>query len=495
VINHVQQANINSDFSKLSDSINKLSNFKEINTVFKNAGISKESAQSVLRQSEQWKNSLNSLSEAAAASSGFITNEAIALEGLKSSETAFEAIGATLKTALMNPLTWMAGAGIAAVGALIYKATEFERAVNTSAKSQSAYASAADELSELNSQMDAVSARISELQTLKQQKKISPAESTELNLLTLQNSELEHQIQLKEKSVSQLSDTAVNDTLRALKQKNTIDLVPTENSQDGSDTKKVYDDFGTAYYDYDKTDIITATENEIGKLEDLKEAKASLMAEIRNPLTSSERKTEAEKELQDTEAEITKLTYNAADQIQELRLLYKGLINPETGLMKEGMSAEAQMAYRSMTDIFNNFNTLGLTDAEAELAKLDNFFDSASGRNHIKDALMDASDAGENLEDALQGMGLSLENLGIDNVDTLKQYLDNTKASADALSQSADAIDGSLESVQNAFTTANKGDDWSSMIKCIEQANELQTRDLSALTIFNPLPNYFTGED
>lgn len=111
--------------------------------------------------------------------------------------------------------------------------------------------------------MDTVSARISELQALKQQQKISPAESAELNLLTLQNSELERQTQLKEKSASQLSDTAVNDTLKALKQKNTVDLVPTENSENGSDTKKVYDDFGTAYYAYDQTDILTATEKEI----------------------------------------------------------------------------------------------------------------------------------------------------------------------------------------------------------------------------------------
>ncbi|MFR2711601.1 MAG: hypothetical protein ACLTBP_08510 [Frisingicoccus sp.] len=485
---------MNSDFSNLSLYIDYLNDFKDINTVFKNAGISKESAQSILQQSKRWKNSLSNLSESSSTSSGFITNEAIALEGLKSSESALAAIGTTLKATLTNPLTWMAGAGIAAVGALIYKATEFDRAVNASAKSQSVFASAANELSELNSQMDAVSARISELQTLKQQQKISPAESTELNLLMLQNSELEHQIQLKEKSASQLSDIAVNDTLRALNQKNTIDLVPTENSENGSDTKKVYDDFGTAYYAYDKTDIITATEKEIEKLEDLKETKANLMAEIKNPLTGSERKAEAEKELQDTEAEITKLTHNVTDQIQDLQVLYEGLRDPVTGLMKEGMSAEAQIAYQSMTDIFSTFNTLDLTGAEAELAKLDNFFNGSSGRNYIKDALMAASDAGENLEDALRGMGLSLENLGIDNVDTLKQYLDDAKTSAEAAAQSVDAIDGSLESVQNAFAKANKGNDWSSMTGYIEQANELYKQGLIGTDDFQSVAQLISPE-
>ena len=110
--------------------------------------------------------------------------------------------------------------------------------------------------------------------------RISPAESTELNLLMLQNSELERQILLKEKSASHLSDIAVNDALSALKQKNTVDLVPIENSENDSDTKKVYDDFGTAYYAYDKTDILTATEKEIQKLEDLKETKALSLIHI-----------------------------------------------------------------------------------------------------------------------------------------------------------------------------------------------------------------------
>ena len=473
--------------------MNELTSPLDINTVFKKSGLSIDEAKGVLDGSN-WASKLNDIAEPAAASAEAATNMGIALAGLKNSKTALATIGTTLKATLTNPLTWMVGAGIAAVGALIYKATEFDRAVNASAKSQSVFASAANELSELNSQMDAVSARISELQTLKQQQKISPAESTELNLLMLQNLELEHQIQLKEKSASQLSDIAVNDTLRALNQKNTIDLVPTENSENGSDTKKVYDDFGTAYYAYDKTDIITATEKEIEKLEDLKETKANLMAEIKNPLTGSERKAAAEKELQDTESEITKLTHNVTDQIQDLQVLYEGLSDPVTGLMKEGMSAEAQIAYQSMTDIFSNFNTLDLTGAEAELAKLDNFFNGSSGRNYIKDALMAASDAGENLEDALRGMGLSLENLGIDNVDTLKQYLDDAKTSAEAAAQSVDAIDGSLESVQNAFATANKGNDWSSMTGYIEQANELYKQGLIGTDDFQSVAQLISPE-
>lgn len=443
--------------------INQMDNISDVNTVLKVSGIEKDFAQKAIKNSN------------------FSTNIDIALKGLKnpedfftSVENLFTGIGAALKTSLMNPLTWIAGAGIAAMGGLIYKATEFDRAVNASSKSQSIYASAANELSELNVQFDAISARISELNSLKNQRPLSFSEESELNALILQNSEFEHQIQLKEKSANLLSNTAVNDSIKALKQRNTTDLVGNSNHEN----QKIYDDFGTGYDVYDKTDIITATEREITKLEELKNTKANLMEEIKNPSTTSSRKSEAEKELQDTEANITKLMHNVDSQVQNLLVLRKGLIDPTTGLMKEGLSAEAQNYYRSMTDIINAANALNLSGSESGLAKLTGYFNVSPSRNFIKDALMEAYETGENLEDTLRGMGLSLDSLGIDNVDTLTQYLNDAKFSADAAAQSVDAIDGSFESVQNAFATANKGNDWSGIAGYISQANELYKQGL-----------------
>ena len=357
--------------------INELTTADDINTVFKNAGISQELAESVLNESK-WKSKLNDIAQSAAASASASTNLGVALQGLKSSEGALSVIGATLKASLMNPLTWMAGAGIAAMGALIYKATEFDRAINATSKSQSAYASAATELSELNAQLDTASARISELNSLKKQRSLSFAEESELDTLLLQNNELERQIQLKEASAQQLSDEAVSNAVKALNQKNTVNLVTTE------DSKKVYDDFGTSYDVYEQTDIITATTAEIEKLKELQETKNSLIAKSKSPFLNSERKTEIEQELKDTEAMITKLTRNVTDQVQDIQILHGTLSDPITGLMKSGLDADVQENYQSMTDILNDFNTLNLSDNEAALVKLGNFFNGSPDRNFIK---------------------------------------------------------------------------------------------------------------
>lgn len=388
----------------------------------------------------------------------------------------------------MNPLTWMAGAGIAAMGALIYKATEFDRAIDAASKSQSIYASAATELSELDSQLDTTSARISELTSLKKQGNLSFAEEAELETLILQNAELERQIQLKETAAQQLSDKTVSDAVKALNQENTVNLVTTE------DSKKVYDDFGTSYDVYEQTDIITATTAEIEKLKELQETKNSLIAKSKSPLLDSERKAEIEQELKDTEAMITKLTRNVTDQVQDIQILRENLSDPLTGLMKSGLDADVQEKYQSMTDILNNFNTLSLSDNEAALVKLDNFFNGSPDRNFIKDALIEAAKAGNDLETVLKTMGLNLEKLGIENVDTLNRYFNDLAASADSASISVKnlADTESIESVAAAFNSKNAGYNYEQAIAYSEKAAELFNQGLVGTDDFKAFADYIS---
>lgn len=197
----------------LRNIINQMDNANDVNTILKASGIHKSFAQKALKNSN------------------FSNNADIVLKGLKDSEGILATIGTILKTALMNPMTWIAGAGIAAIGRMVYKATEFDRAINATSKSQSVFASASNELSTLNSQLDATASRISELKALKAQGNLSPSESSELEALNLQNSELELQIQLKKRSAAQLSDAAVKNAISALRQKNTTNFVADDNTE------------------------------------------------------------------------------------------------------------------------------------------------------------------------------------------------------------------------------------------------------------------------
>lgn len=440
--------------------------------MFKNASISKEDAQSILKKSLNWSNRLNDIAEPATASTEAVTNLSKALEGLKSSggglpslDDIFTGIGTTLKLGLHNPLTWIAGAGVTAIGALILKATEFDRAVKASGKSQSIYASTANELATMNSQLDSASQRISELQTKQNQGGLSFAEEAELNTLQLQRTEMERDIQLKEQTANRQSKEAVNDALKALKQTNTLDLT--------ASSSQVYDDFGTAYNVPKETDIVTATANEIEQLKTLKSDRNKLLKELKDPDLSDDEKSTKESLLKSTEADITKYSNNIEDQVQNLQTLCENLSDPTTGIMKNGMSQEAQDYYHSITDILDDFNTIDLSDQEASIVKLDSFFSAAPGRNFIKDTLMESASSTYMLQNALSEMGLTLDDLGVDSVETLKSYLDDAKASADAASKSIHSIDGSFEGVQAAFATANKGTKWSSMAEYLKQAKEL----------------------
>ena len=454
----------------LRNMINQMDNANDVNTILKASGIHKSFAQKALKNSS------------------FSNDTDIVLKGLKDSKGSLAAIGTVLKTALMNPMTWIAGAGIAAIGRMVYKATEFDRAINATSKSQSVFASASNELSTLNSQLDATTSRISELKALKAQGNLSPSESSELEALNLQNSELELQIQLKKRSAAQLSDAAVKNAVSTLRQKNTTNFVTDDN------TKKVYDDFGTAYNVYDKTDIITATEAEIKKLDELKGRKSELISEIDNPHTSSLKKSALEEELKNTEAEISKQTNNVSSQIQDLLVLRDALSDPVTGLMKDGLDAEAQGYYHSITDIIDDFNTLDLSDSDATLYRLDKLFGNSSGMDFVKGRLVEAAKAGKDLEAALKDMGLSLENLGVEDVDTLNSYFNKLAASAGNASTSVKSLADteSIDNVAAAFSSKNAGYNYELAIGYAQKAADLYHQGLTGTDDFKSFADYIS---
>lgn len=89
------------------------------------------------------------------------------------------------------------------------------------------------------------------------------------------------------------------------------------------------------------------------------------------------------------------------------------------------------------------------------------------------DILSNSSDSTESLEKALQSMGLTLDDIGVDSIDTLKRYLDEAKSSAQEAAEAIQGFDGSLSSVEKAFESENADTKWSSMADYIAKAKEL----------------------
>ena len=201
-----------------------------------------------------------------------------------------------------------------------------------------------------------------------------------------------------------------------------------------------------------------------------------------------------EEELKNTEAEISKQTNNVSSQIQDLLVLRDALSDPIIGLMKDGLDAETQGYYHSITDIIDDFNTLDLSDSDATLYRLDKLFGNSSGMDFVKGRLVEAAKAGKDLEAALKDMGLSLVNLGVEDVDTLNSYFNELAASAGNASTSVKSLADteSIDNVAAAFSSKNAGYNYELAIGYAQKAADLYHQGLTGTDDFKSFADYIS---
>lgn len=402
---------------------------------------------------------------------------------------AFKGLAATIKSAVFNPLTWVAIGAAVLTGALILNATAFDRSIKNAQESQSVYLDSASSLSSMNSELETTSKRIEELQALKDAGTISVADENELTKLKLQNAELQRQIDLQKQIVSEKSKEAVQDAVHSLEMNRTADSTQV--------SKTVTDDFGVEYNAPKQTTLIEATTNELAKLAELKDQKKQLLQEYADISTSQSRKDDINNELQILEGEIFKYNSTVSEQINNLNILRESFLD-ENGLMKEGLSSQEEGYYKIMTEIIDDFNNIDLSPAERSLKKLDRFFDGSKGKNFIKEDLMDAVDSTEDLEKALQSMGLSLDDIGVDNIDTLKRYLDEAKSSAEGATEAVKGLaeTENIGAVTTALETQNAGYNYEQAVSHAEKIKELYDKGLVGTDDFKSFADYMSyGSD
>ncbi len=477
-------------YDALLSELEKTTDFAEINKLLKVGNVPKEIAEQALKMSPVHADSLNDISEFAASSTDAVTNLETALSGLKSYTSTgddLSLIFSGLATSLspLLPLIATLGVSMVAISAMSKYSNQFNDAVAKTADSQASYDKTASELNNLNYELAISSQHIFELQALKNAGTISITEQSELETLKLQNAELERQINLKEQTENKQSETTINDAIKALKLQRTNDL--TQQYTGIMETGEEY------IAGYKKTDIISATKNEIEELSNLQAERSNLLNDINNASSESLKETYS-KELDDLDLKISNYSNIISENIGTLNTLRESFKDPITGLMKEGMSVEAQNYYRSITDLIDTLDTLNLSDNEAALVKLDNFFNGSPDRNFIKDALIEAAKAGNDLETVLKTMGLNLEKLGIENVDTLNRYFNDLAASADSASISVKnlADTESIESVAAAFNSKNAGYNYEQAIAYSEKAAELFNQGLVGTDDFKAFADYIS---
>lgn len=153
------------------------------------------------------------------------------------------------------------------------------------------------------------------------------------------------------------------------------------------------------------------------------------------------------------------------------------LQNDLYGLSEGGEGLVALTGYEpyfeKIKKMLNAITYKDASEAQKALSSLSTFFDGSFGKNALKAELKESAGSAEELQKALAGMGLTLDDLGINNISDLQSYLQEAASSAEDAADAINTVEGSVASVTSAFNADNQDTSWKTMAEYLAQADEL----------------------
>lgn len=313
--------------------------------------------------------------------------------------------------------------------------------------------------------------------------KISLIDQAEISKIDSANSSLERTLELKNLSYTTEQKEAANyakDTLN----KTTKNRASTSERSLGNKYDKDYYDNMTNSNKYNQGTLIESTQTDLraiedytDKIEELRKKKEKALKEEKNNKDSSflslfEKKDseKIQKEIDDYSDEIDKIQSDVSSKQEDLSTLLSAFSVDGEGLVAlSGFERE----FNSVKNAIDEINGVDLSPAEKALKNLNNYFDGSTGKNAIKDQLKDAYENGRNLETELNRMGLSLDDLGIDNISQLSDYFKEVTSATEEAKQSVLDYSSSVSDVTKAGDSANQDSNWSSIQSAYKSAKEL----------------------
>lgn len=318
--------------------------------------------------------------------------------------------------------------------------TAFDNAIGDLGDANNEYESKHQEIESLNQQLETTKLKISELEG---KGTLSITEQGDLERLKLQNAELERTLKLKEKEEKNASDKATKKAEKALDIDRVSDLSTSKKT-----TNIDKNGFSHEIVTVDKTDILTAGQNELKELEKIKSKRDKLLSKSNTEgLSKAE-----EKELKTLDKSYEKYNNALSDKMENLQSIREGLIDKRTGKAKKG--------YGSIVDdidaILNGVANIDLSPAEHKLANLDTYFSSTSGsamKSYLEGIVKDGGTAQDAL-DKFRESGMRLKDIGVDK-NTFKQYFDDIKKSAEEAENGIKNYHASVSNVKKAGESEN----------------------------------------
>lgn len=332
----------------MTNAVDALDDIDEVNKLFKVGNVPKEIAKEALETVPRFADTLEDTVKGATEGAEAVTNLQAATKGLKSSTGEVVGLGAAfkglgVKIAGLLPVIGAVGAvGIAAFG--IYKyINRFNDSLKKASESQSAYKETATELKSLQTELDSTKNKIDELSS---KPALTLTEKSELNQLKLQSKELERQIELKNKLANKQANKAVDDAMDTLNLKATKDF---------SDYKDVEHLNGEVDRQYKKTDLLTATENEVKGLKKLQKQKEELLNQRSEKGLSKTQKESIDFGIERLEKSIKTYEDEISKNMDSINSLRQNFIDETTGELRANLTEKERSSYESMTKIVDSY--------------------------------------------------------------------------------------------------------------------------------------------
>ena len=407
-------------------------------------------------------------SSAASATSG-VTGLGAAFKGLAASA---KSLFVTLAT---NPFTYIVGFAAVAAKILYDQSNAFNKAKETAQESQESYSNTASEVNSLNSQLQDTN---SQIDALKSKGKLSITDEAELSRLQRQSDELQRQLELTQKIADQQGKQSADDAVNALNEEIT-DLTA------GRKTSGGHGDAIVERTTYDRNDVLTTTENELKKLQELKDKERELLSE--RSAASKNRKSEIDNEIESVRSQIETFDKEVSEHISDINDLRDNFIDQTTGAVKSGYESY----YNDITDLIDSYNMIDLSPIERKAQSLENFF-SDTQTSGIKSYLQELANSGDSVDEiahAFDSLGISIDGVTSKEVG---QYFKDMATAANEAADAAQKVDGSFAGVQAAMESDNQGAEWDAMSSNLQKALELYQNGLVGTDDFQTVAQWLS---
>lgn len=331
---------------------------------------------------------------------------------------------------------------------------QFDKAQEKANESISKYEETQSKLESINSEIDANQKEIGEL---RKNKNLGVDDQKRLDDLEHENWQLERQKALYENLSDVQSKAAADAAKNALSQKTRESLTESDASE-ASFRKGSRFAPASRQANVKKVSARTPLEEIENYNKEIERAQSSLDATLRDKAATS---SSDEKKLKEIEKSITKQQKDITE-LTDKRAKLIDKISPDIEAIRNENPDDI--------DVAKFDGLIGQITAKTTSDKINAFLSSNLG---IKEYLQNAADAGVNLEDALNGIGLSLQDVGASSLKELEQQFNNTANSANKAADSVSNFRKDVKDVEDATESENQDKNWATIQQAYSAAKEM----------------------